>query len=62
LEVLFEDVVARAITTPAITGHQDRSSVWIMVFTVGVPPVSKAVTGEFTGNRSLPSVNQRQMV
>ena len=49
LEVLFEDVMPRTITAPAITENQDRSSVGIMVFTVGVPPVAKAIASEFTG-------------
>ncbi len=49
LEVLFEEVMARTITAPAITGHQDRSGIGVVPFPVGEPPMTKASTSEFTG-------------
>ena len=49
LKVLFENVVPGTVTAASITKHQDRSSIGIEFLSIGVPPVTKAITGKLAG-------------
>ena len=49
LEILFEKVVPGTVASTAITQHQNGGSLRVVPLPVGIPPVAKAVTGEFAG-------------
>ncbi len=49
LQVLLEQVVTGTVAAAAITQDQNGGGVGIKLATIGVPPMAKAITREFTG-------------
>ncbi len=49
LQVFLENVVTGTIAPTTVAEYEDSGSIGITFATVGIPPISKAITSEFAG-------------
>jgi hypothetical protein len=49
LEILLENVVPGTVAATSITLYQDRSGIGVEFLSVGVPPMTKAITSKLAG-------------
>ena len=57
LQVLLEQVVTGTVATAAIAQDKNGGGVGVKLAAVGIPPVAKAITGEFTGVMAVAQVD-----
>lgn len=49
LKIFFEKIMSGTIATATVARNKKRSSIWIIISSEVVPPVTNTITSKFTG-------------